>query len=110
MQQWEGKSRSVGKLHLENSLSAHNATENFIKWGFSGEMVKEADKAISEKDNQELSTKPLIAKCVQCADSTEYGRVGSFNPKYLDIYKDFNGYQNLLIRDEDSSNSIQWNF
>jgi hypothetical protein len=85
--------RQTEGVDVDDKRSAENAVQNFKKWGFSETYIKEGEEAISGKDDQKLSTKSLIARCVQCADSTEYGRVGFFNPKYLDIHKEFNGYK-----------------
>jgi hypothetical protein len=82
--------RQTEGVDIDDKKSADNAAQNLEQWGFSQVYFKEAAQAISGKDNPQLSTKHVIAKCVQCADSTEYGRVGLFNPKYLDIYKEFN--------------------
>ena len=84
--------RQAEGVDIDDRRSAANAAKDLKRWGFSDFFVKESSKAIAEKDNQKLSTKHVIAKCLQCADSTEYGRVGLFNPAFLDIYKEFNGY------------------
>ena len=83
--------RQTEGVDIDDRRSARNAAKDLKKWGFSDEYVRECFKAIADKDDPKLSTKHRIAKCVQCADSTEYGRFGSFNPEFLDIYKEFNG-------------------
>lgn len=85
--------RQTEGVDIDDYRSAKFAVQNLTDWKFSKELVEEAHHAIEGKDNQKLSTKHFIAKCVQCGDSTEYGRVGPFNPKFLDIYKDFNGHK-----------------
>ncbi len=85
--------RQTEGVDVDDKKSAAIATDNLTKWGFSPAYIDASKQAILEKDGQKLSSKHVIAKCVQCADATEYGRVGPFNPKFLDIFKEFNGYQ-----------------
>jgi len=82
--------RQTDGVDVDDLKSAKNAKENLHKWGVSQSLVDQSYVAISDKDNPNLSNKHTIAKCIQCADSSEYGRVGSFDIRYLDIYKEFN--------------------
>jgi len=93
--------RQTEGVGVDDAKSAENVAHNFELWGFSQQYIDEGRTAISGKDNQQLATKSIIAKCVQCADSKEYERVGSFDPKYLDIHKEFNGYKGEGIWNQD---------
>lgn len=81
--------------------SAENTLEILKALGIKDESIlKECKDAIADKDNKDLQTKSLIAKCVQNADCAEFARLllkgraqdsSSFNNSrnYLDIYNEF---------------------
>ncbi len=81
--------RQTEGVDVDDKRSAQNAAENMKKWGIQEHFVAASYEAIHDKDSQDLVKKSLIAKSVQCADSAEYGRVGTFNAKYLDIHQEF---------------------
>ena len=87
--------RQTEGVDVDDQRSARNAKSNLKKWGVAQEYIDKSVNAIADKDNPNLGSKHVVAKSVQCADSTEYGRVGAFDPKYLDIYKEFNGGKSL---------------
>lgn len=81
--------------------SAENTLEILKSLGVKDEKIlKDCREAIADKDNKDLQTKSLIAKCVQNADCAEFARLllkdraqdsSSFDHSrnYLDIYNEF---------------------
>ncbi len=66
-------------------------------------LLSDAKAAIAHKDSNPFETKPLMAKCVQCADSAEYTRLLLSSTKqdessfvhsqgYLDIFRELEAY------------------
>jgi hypothetical protein len=96
-----GRQTEVADVYDEKSAEI---TCDFLKkWGITDEdTLKTAHDAIANKDNNKLDSKPLIAKCVQNADSAEFARLNVLSPAFpkqsdaafeysrgfLDIYKE----------------------
>ena len=79
-------------LDIYDAMSAKKTAENLREMGVSEELIREAEKAISDKDSNPLEPKSFIAKCVQSADSAEFARFCYDKPwkaDKTDIYVEF---------------------
>jgi hypothetical protein len=96
-------SRQTEVADVYDERSAETTVNYLKQWGVQDEAILLiAKNAIADKDNPNLASKSLIAKCVQNADSAEFARLNVFKipqPKqsetdfeysrgFLDIYKE----------------------
>ena len=89
--------RQTEGTDIDDGRSGEYTAQFLEKRHVSNEMVNKAKEAIQHKDATDLPSKHLIAKCVQNADSIEYGRLinGKSDPTYLDIYREFKDLSSL---------------
>lgn len=88
--------RQTEGVDIDDHASANICAQILQKQGLPPKIVKGGQLAIIEKDDQNLQSKDLMTKSLQCADSMEYARLGAFDPSYLDICKEFKTYPAAL--------------
>lgn len=82
--------RQADGIDIDDDRSAEITGNNLAQWGIDHTVVQRGEHAIRNKDEDPSKSKSVMAKALQCADSTEYARLGDFDKRYLDIYKEFN--------------------
>ncbi len=81
--------RQTEGIDLDDGRSARCARDKALEWGFDKDSAERGYRALLNKDQKDLKNKDIMAKCIQCADSRDFTRLGTFDEKYLDFYKEF---------------------
>lgn len=81
--------RQTEGIDIDEERSADNIRKKLTEWGVSESEVAICYNAIIKKDiGWEKKDKSLVAKCLQCADSMAYARLGNWEAKYSDLFKE----------------------
>src|SRR5262249_10280087 len=79
--------RQAEGIDIDEKRSATNAQTMLTQWKVPEREVAICYDAILNKD-RDWQKKSLVAKCVQCADSMAYSRLGNWDKTYSDLFKE----------------------